>query len=87
MEDGLVRVQTTAENFWVNYTLGALESGLSSAQFFRAHRSVLVNLDQIAEIRPDLRSCYELVMKDRERTVIEVSERQGRALRTLIPGL
>jgi two-component system, LytTR family, response regulator len=87
MDSGVVRAHTAAENYLVNYPLGVLESGLSARKFFRAHRSVLANLDQIAEIRPDVRSTYQLVMKDRERTVIDVSERQGRVLRTLIPGL
>jgi two-component system LytT family response regulator len=87
MDAGVVRAQTVTDNYWVNYSLGVLEAGLSARKFFRAHRSVLANLDQIAEIRPDVRSTYQLVMKDRDRTVIDVSERQGRVLRTLIPGL
>jgi len=87
MDTGVVRAHCAAENYWVNYPLGVLESGLSARKFFRAHRSVLANLDQVAEIRPDVRSTYQLIMRDRERTVIDVSERQGRVLRTLIPGL
>jgi two-component system LytT family response regulator len=87
MDTGIVRVATATENYWVNYTLGDLESALAARQFFRAHRSALVNLDQVQEIRPDARSSFQLIMKDRERTAIEVSERQGRALRTLIRGL
>jgi two-component system, LytTR family, response regulator len=53
----------------------------------RSCQSVLANLGQIAEIHPDVRSTYRLVMKNRERTVIDVSERQGRVLRTPILGL
>jgi DNA-binding LytR/AlgR family response regulator len=87
MDGGLVRAETETENYWVNYTIGELESGLSAQRFFRAHRSTLVNLDQVAEIRPDVRSTYQLVMKDRRLTVIDVSERQGRVLRSKIPGL
>jgi DNA-binding LytR/AlgR family response regulator len=87
MDAGLVRAYTVTDSYWVNYTMSDLEAGLSGKQFFRAHRSALVNLDQIAEVRPDLRSTYQLVMKDRAQTVIDVSERQGRALRSLIPGL
>lgn len=86
MDAGIVRVNTSAENYWVNYTLSELESGLANRRFFRAHRGALVNLDQVSEIRPDARS-FQLVMKDREATALDVSERQGRLLRTLIPGL
>ncbi|MHB8816681.1 MAG: LytTR family DNA-binding domain-containing protein [Steroidobacteraceae bacterium] len=84
---GLVRAHTATDNFWVNYTMADLEAGLPQRRFFRAHRSTLVNLDQISEVRPDLRSTYQLVMNDRTRTVIDVSERQGRVLRSLVPGL
>jgi len=87
MDLGLVRAHTVTDSYLVNYTVGELEESLSGRPFFRAHRSALVNLDQIAEVRPDLRSTYQLVMKDRAQTVIDVSERQGRALRELIPGL
>jgi hypothetical protein len=34
-----------------------------------------------------VRSSFQLVMQDRGQTAIDVSERQGRLLRTLIPGL
>lgn len=87
VDGGLVRAYTATEAYWVNYTMGDLEAGLPEGRFFRAHRSALVNLDQIAEVRPDLRSTYQLVMKDRARTLIDVSERRGRVLRSLIPGL
>lgn len=37
-------------------------------------------------IRPDPRGSFVLVMNDARNSEIEVSERQGRALRTRIPG-
>lgn len=86
-DTGIVRVSTTSERYWVNYTMGELESALAERRFFRAHRSALINLDQVREIRPDVRSSFQLIMKDREQTRIDVSERQGRVLRTLIRGL
>lgn len=87
MENGLVKAQTATDSYPVNYTIGELESGLSSRSFFKAHRSALVNLNHVAEIHPELRSTYQLVMSDRARTVVEVSERQGRVLRSRVPGL
>ncbi|MGH8286670.1 MAG: LytTR family transcriptional regulator DNA-binding domain-containing protein [Steroidobacteraceae bacterium] len=47
----------------------------------------MINLDQVREIRPDVRSSFQLIMKDQQSTPIDVSERQGRVLRTLIRGL
>jgi DNA-binding LytR/AlgR family response regulator len=47
----------------------------------------LVNLRRVKEIRPTARSAFILIMDDAANTRIEVSERQARALRAIIPGL
>jgi two-component system LytT family response regulator len=87
MENGVVRARTATESFWVNYQLGELEVALDTANFFRAHRSTLVNLKAVREIRPDGRSGFVLLMADSAQTPIDVSERQARLLRARIPGL
>jgi DNA-binding LytR/AlgR family response regulator len=87
MDHGIVRVRTNDDNLWVNYQLGDLEQGLSEFNFFRAHRASLVNLRRVKEIRPSARSAFLLIMDDTEKTQIEVSERQARALRLIMPGL
>ena len=86
MENGVVRARTAAESFWVNYQLSELEASLSAA-FFRAHRSTLVNLNAVREIRPDGRSGFVLLMTDPAQTQVTVSERQARLLRSRLPGL
>lgn len=87
MDAGIVRVRVDNDTYWVNYQLGELEQALGSRGFFRARRSALVNLKRVKEIRSDLRSSFVLVMTDEKGTEVEVSERQGRALRTRFPGL
>jgi DNA-binding LytR/AlgR family response regulator len=87
MDGGIVRVRVENDTYWVNYQLGELEQSLASRGFFRARRSSLVNLKRVKEIRSDPRSSFVLVMRDAKNTEVEVSERQGRALRTRIPGL
>lgn len=87
MDAGIVRAQAIEENYWVNYAIGDLELALARRSFFRAHRAFLVNLNMVAEIRPNVRGNLQLLMKDRGHTGIDVSERQRRALRALIPGL
>jgi two-component system LytT family response regulator len=87
MDHGIVRARTSDDNVWVNYQLGDLELGLSELNFFRAHRASLVNLRRVKEIRPSARSAFLLIMDDTARTQIEVSERQARALRVIMPGL
>jgi two-component system, LytTR family, response regulator len=87
MDSGIVRVRVESDTYWVNYQLGELEQVLASRGFFRARRSSLVNLKRVKEIRSDPRSSFVLVMGDAKNTEVEVSERQGRALRARIPGL
>jgi DNA-binding LytR/AlgR family response regulator len=87
MDHGIVRARTSDDIVWVNYQLSDLEQGLSEFSFFRAHRASLVNLRRVKEIRPSPRSAFLLIMDDTARTQIEVSERQARVLRAIIPGL
>ncbi len=87
MDSGIVRVRVENDTYWVNYQLGELEQALVSRGFFRARRSSLVNLKRVKEVRSDPRSTFVLVMGDARNTEVEVSERQGRALRARIPGL
>jgi two-component system LytT family response regulator len=87
IDHGIVRARTSNDTVWVNYQISDLEQGLTELNFFRAHRSSLVNLRRVKEIRPAARSAFMLIMDDPANTQIEVSERQARALRTVIPGL
>lgn len=87
VEDGIVKAHTVSDTFWVNYQLGELEARLPEEAFFRARREVLVNLQQIREIRPYFKSGFLLIMADAASTEIAISERQARAFRLRIPGL
>ena len=83
-EDGLVRAKTGSESYVVNYQLAELEAALRQG-FFRAHRSTLVNLKRVKEIRPFFKSRFVLAMPDAAE--IPVSARQAKLLRLRIPGL
>jgi DNA-binding LytR/AlgR family response regulator len=87
MDGGILRMRVENDTYWVNYQLGELEEVLEARGFFRAHRSSLVNLARIKELRLDPRSSIVLVMNDAKNSEIEVSERQARVLRIRIPGL
>lgn len=87
MDGGILRMRVENDTYWVNYQLGELEKALEERGFFRAHRSSLVNLSRIKELRLDPRSSIVLVMNDAKNSEIEVSERQARVLRVRIPGL
>lgn len=68
------------ERVLVNYTLGELEQRLSS-RVARVHRSHLINLDRVAELRSDYHGGLVVVMDDRASTVVPVSRRHGPGLR------
>jgi DNA-binding LytR/AlgR family response regulator len=86
MDAGIVRMRVEHDTYWVNYQLGELEETLEAQGFFRAHRSSLVNLARVQELRVDAGNII-LVMKDAKHSEIEVSDRQARVLRARIPGL
>jgi DNA-binding LytR/AlgR family response regulator len=87
IDAGIVRAQTATEDYWVNYQLNQLESGLDSETFFRARREVLVNLSKVKSIKPYDSSTFALVMSDSNQTELLVSERRARELRQRLPGL
>lgn len=79
-EDTLVFARTAGGRFLVDRTLSDLERQLDG-QFFRAHRSCLVNLGRIAEIRPADAGAYTIVCSGAGTVVL--SRRQARRLREI----
>ena|SRR5215469_4773360 len=64
-------------------TLEELMDQLDPDQFWRAHRSYVVNIQHIREVVPWFKSSYQLRMDDRKNTEIPVSRSQTRRLREL----
>jgi two-component system LytT family response regulator/two-component system response regulator LytT len=84
IEDGTISVVTrTLEGESNCRTLEELQDQLDPEQFFRAHRSFLVNLHHIREVVPWFKSTYQLRMDDRKQTEIPVSRSQTKRLREL----
>ena len=75
-ENGHIMVHTQDETLALHSisTMDKLEQHLSGLPFFRAHRSILVNLDQIKEFSPWFNGKYCLVMKDVKGTELTVSK-------------
>ncbi len=86
-DGGIVRAYTATEGYWVNYQLNYLEACLPEEMFFRAHRSAIVNLTKVKEMRSYSKSSFLLLMCDQEQTEVKVSERQAALLRRRFPGL
>jgi two-component system response regulator LytT len=67
-----------------NYrTLEEMEETLASDNFWRPHRSFLVNIHHIKEVIPWFKSTYMLKMDDKKQTQVPVSRSQTKRLREL----
>ncbi len=81
-EDTLVFARTAGGRFLIDRTLSDLERQLEG-RFFRAHRSCLVNLARIAEVRPADAGAYTIVCPGAG--TVALSRRQARRLREIFP--
>jgi len=84
VEDGVTFVKTASATYRTNYAIGDLEARLPTPPFFRAHRSTIANLDQVATISPLFKGALLLTMKDAQASEIQVSERQAKHVRALL---
>lgn len=77
---GYSYLQLADERVLVGFSLNELERRLHG-DFFRVHRSYLVNLDYVRELVSDFKGGLGLVMGDHQHSRVEVARRQARALR------
>jgi two-component system, LytTR family, response regulator LytT len=82
VEYRLVYAHTAERPHMTNYTLRELEERLDPDQFFRAHKSTLVNMRQVKEIVPWFGGRFKFVMRDPAASEVQVSRAQARLLRT-----
>lgn len=84
IEQGRISVVTkTLEGDSNVRTLEELMDHLDPEQFWRVHRSFVVNIQHIREVVPWFKSSYQLRMDDRKGTEIPVSRSQTKRLREL----
>jgi len=84
IEEGVIRVVTQQfEGQSKCRTIEELLDQLDPAVFWRAHRSFVVNINQIREVVPWFKSTYQLRMNDKNKTEIPVSRAQTKRLREL----
>jgi two-component system LytT family response regulator len=77
-----VRLHVKGATHLIRMTLGALEAKLDQKAFARIHRSVIVNVDRIAELESRFRGDYDVVLKDGAR--LEMQRAYRDRLRALI---
>jgi two-component system response regulator LytT len=84
IEEGVIRVVTQQfEGQSKCRTIEELLEQLDPTVFWRAHRSFVVNINQIREVVPWFKSTYQLRMNDKKQTEIPVSRAQTKRLREL----
>ena len=84
IEEGRISVVTkTLEGDSNCRTLEELTDQLDPEQFWRVHRSFVVNIQHIREVVPWFKSSYQLRMDDRKQTEVPVSRSQTKRLREL----
>jgi len=84
IDEGVIRVVTrTFEGQSKCRTLEELQELLDAANFWRAHRGYVVNINHIREVVPWFKSSYQLRMNDKQQTEIPVSRAQTKRLREL----
>jgi DNA-binding LytR/AlgR family response regulator len=81
-KEGGVLLHVGREEHPVNRTLVQLESRLDPALFFRAHRSVMVNLDRVKEIVPWFAGSHKLRL--RTGAELDLSRSRAKDLRELL---
>lgn len=59
-----VRLHLGKEEHLLRESLGGLEAKLDPRRFVRIHRSTIVNIDRIRELRPAFHGDYQVVLKD-----------------------
>jgi two-component system LytT family response regulator len=72
--DYYVQLHTGTKTVLLRETLGNLESQLDPALFLRIHRSTLVNLERVREVKPHRHGNYQMILRDG--TVLELSRRR-----------
>jgi DNA-binding LytR/AlgR family response regulator len=81
IEYRLVYAHTATERYMTSFTLKDLEERLDPEVFFRAHKSRLVNLNQVKAIVPWFGGRFKLVMRNAANSEVELSRAQARVLR------
>ncbi|MCG0276593.1 MAG: LytTR family DNA-binding domain-containing protein [Thermosediminibacteraceae bacterium] len=76
-------VKTVIGEFCTAHTLAELEEKINRPNFFRVHKSYLVNLDKVREIIPWFNGTFILSIQGYEKDEVPVSRRHARELREL----
>jgi len=83
-EEGLTKLCSADQHYWMEPTLNDLEARLDPASFFRVSRAAIVNLDSIQDVFPMPGGHGEVLLKNGAR--LEVSRRRFKQLLEKLAG-
>ena len=83
--DYYARVHSKGTSVLLRESLSSLEARLDATKFFRAHRSAIINLSKVRELRTDGRADYTVVLE--EGTRVKLSRGRRPALEALLSRL
>jgi len=72
-----VRLHVGQQTHLVRGTMGYIESQLDTKQFVRVHRSTIVNVDRIQELRSSFNGEYVILLNDKTRLTLSRGYRDG----------
>ena len=75
-DDYYARIHTKGTSFLLRESLTALEAKLDRTRFFRAHRSAIVNVDRVQQLRPSLHGEHTLILHDGTRVRLTRARRR-----------
>jgi two-component system, LytTR family, response regulator len=73
--DNYVCLHCGIETRILRQTMSEVEARLAAARFVRIHRSAIVNIDRIKELRPSFRGDYDVILRDGTRLTLTKSHR------------
>ena len=82
--DNYVRLHVRGREYLARETLAALEAQLDPERFARIHRSAIVQVDRVAEVRPTSHGDAEVTLRDGTRLAVSRTWRE--ALERALPG-
>jgi len=80
-KDKVVYAYLKDDYYIINYTLDELKQRLNEEQFFRIHRSTIVNLDFVRTIEPYGGGTFLMRLKDKEKSELQISRNSAREIR------